>query len=116
MAEKTDPVEAGEQVRVAASALPSKSDQPFRLADIVNLAAIVVGLIVAIFTSLGLCEHISELDQRINALEQRVESRVEMLSHRLDSVSDRLSDQIRGIDERLSRIEGDGIKSRERPQ
>jgi len=120
MAGKKDNAEAGERITAAPS---------FRLADIVNLSAILASAVVAIFTAFGLSERISEVGRHQTEFEQRIEGRIDKLGTRLDERIDKLSDrvdklsdrldqqiervsgQITGLDERLSRIEGAKITS-----
>jgi len=119
MAERSDgPVDAGEQVgapptglgvspeaqyRMLAARLEelgaevSKLAKPptFRVADMLEIAGIVIGVGVALFAAFGLNERIGDLGRDQAAAELRITSRL-----------DRLSDQVTQLDERTSRLEG----------
>lgn len=119
MGERADgPVNAGEQVggpptglavsadaqyRMLAARLEEVASEvgklakppAFRIADMLEIAGIVIGVGVALIAAFGLNERIGDLSRDQAAAELRVTSRL-----------DRLSDQVIQLDERTSRLEG----------
>jgi len=67
----------------------------FRIADMLEIAGIVIGVGVALFAAFGLNERIGDLSKGQAAAELRITTRL-----------DRLSDQVIQLDERTSRLEG----------
>ncbi len=67
----------------------------FRIADMLEIAGIVIGVGVAMIAAFGINERISDLSKDQAAAELRITSRL-----------DRLSDQMIQLDERASRLEG----------
>jgi len=128
--EKVDAVvNAGEQVSVPVSALPLKPDEQFRLvnqrldnlkdelsrvskppqfrlADGVELATIILALIVAWFTAMGLNDRISDVNAHQAETERRLESHMDAMETRLGQKMDKLGDQFTRMDERTSTLEG----------
>lgn len=130
MADKAETVVvAGEQITSPTSALPLKPDEQFRmvnqrldkladelgrvakpaqfrLADVLNLLAIIVGFVVAGFAAFGLNERISDgrIDQA--ASELRIKDGVSAIEVRLGTKLDKLSDQFSAMSDRTSRLEG----------
>jgi uncharacterized protein YdcH (DUF465 family) len=97
----------------------SKVSSPpsFRAADVVQLLAIVIGVLIAIGSAFNLSERISDvrtdqsaMEQRIrtdqSAIEQRIGENFKTTEGRIAPRLDRLSDQFNSIDERISKIEG----------
>jgi hypothetical protein len=78
----------------------------FRIADVVSLLVIVLGLAAAGFTALGLSDRISDLNANIAHAELRLNSSISATELRLQAQLDKLGAQLTSIDERLSRIEG----------
>ena len=129
MADKGDIVNAGEQISTPPSALPLRPDEQFRLinqrldklagevekvskpptfriADVIQLVAIVAGFVIAGLTALGLSERISDIDRHQTAMEQRLDDRMSTAEQRIGSRLDRMNDQFTTLDQRTSRIEG----------
>jgi hypothetical protein len=96
-----------EQVRRIAS------PPTFRVADVVNLLVIVIGLVIAGFTAFGLSERITDLNGSLAEAERRVTAAINGTELRLQSKLDKLSDQFISMDERTSSLEGG--KSPDRP-
>jgi hypothetical protein len=78
----------------------------FRLADMVQLGVIVLGLAVAMITAFGLNERINDLSAGQTAAEMRLRTDISATENRLGSRLEKLSDQFTKIDERTSTIEG----------
>jgi hypothetical protein len=78
----------------------------FRLADSIQLAAIVIGLIVAIIGAFGLNERINELSRDQAASEARTNGAITAAETRLTSRLDKLGDQFTRVDERTATLEG----------
>jgi hypothetical protein len=130
MADKAETVAvAGEQVTNPPSALPFKPDEQFRminqrletladqlsrvakpaqfrLADALNLLAIMIGLVVAGIAAFGLSERISDGRTDQAASELRIKDSVGALEVRLGTKLDKLSDQFSAMSDRTSRLEG----------
>jgi hypothetical protein len=85
----------------------------FRVADVVNLLVIVIGLIIAGLTAFGLTERITDLNGGLTEAEKRVTAAMTGMELRLQSKLEKLSDQFISMDERTSRLEGG--KAPERP-
>jgi hypothetical protein len=137
MADRADIVNAGEQITATPSALPLKPDDQFRLinqrldilsrdiekvakpphfrvADVVELVAIIAGIAVAIFTGLGLSERISEVSKHQTETEQRLDQSMTASEQRIAGRLDKMSDQFTALDERISRIEGEKVAAKPR--
>jgi hypothetical protein len=122
-------VNAGEQVANAPSSLPLKSEDQFRLinqrldnlsndlsrvsappafrfADVIQLIAIFVGILVVLLGAFNLSERISEIRSDQATAERRVTDGVNAVENRLGSRLDKLNDQFISINERISRMEG----------
>jgi hypothetical protein len=133
-------VNAGDEITGPPSNLPLKPDDQFRLinqrldqfkdeiskvsappsfrtADVVQLLAIVIGVLIAIGGAFNLSERISDvrtdqsaMEQRIrtdqSGMEQRIGDNVKATEGRIAPRLDRLNDQFNSIDERISKIEG----------
>lgn len=135
MADNAPVANAGEQISVTPSSLPLKPDEQFRLlnqrldklageiekiskpphfrvADVVELVAIIVAIAVASFTALGLSERISEVSKHQSEVEQRLDQAINNSEQRVGQRLDKLSDQFTALDERTSRIEGEAAKPR----
>ena len=82
------------------------SPPAFRVADVVNLLVIAVGVIVAAFTAFGLSERITEIHTSLAEAERRVTAAMSGMDLRLQSKLDKLGDQFMSVDERTSRLEG----------
>jgi uncharacterized coiled-coil protein SlyX len=78
----------------------------FRLAEVIELSVIVIGLVVAGFTALGLNERITDVSNNLAAAEQRLTASMNAMELRLQNKLDKLSEQFTTMDERISRIEG----------
>jgi hypothetical protein len=128
MGEKPEPiVNAGEQITTPPAALPLKHDDQFRMinqrldklandvdkiakpptfriADVVELLAIVLGLAI---TAFGLSERISDTSTHQAEAERRLDATISATETRLGAKVDKLSDQFTAMDERTSRIEGE---------
>jgi hypothetical protein len=130
MAEKTtDIANAGEQITTPPTAISLKPDDQFRminqrldtlagdlsrvakppqfrLADVFNLLAIIVGFVVAGIAAFGLGERISDGRTDQAASELRIKDSVGALEVRLGTKLDKLSDQFSAMSDRTSRLEG----------
>lgn len=71
------------------------SPPTFRVADMLEIAGIVIGVGVTLIAAFGLNERISDLSREQAAAELRITSRL-----------DHLSEQVIQLDERASRLEG----------
>jgi hypothetical protein len=131
MGEKPEPiVNAGEQITTPPAALPLKHDDQFRMinqrldkladdvdriakpptfriADVVQILAIVVGLVITGISAFGLTERISDLSSHQGEAERRLDAAMSATETRLGTKVDKLSDQFATMDERTSRIEGE---------
>lgn len=139
MAEKPDVVNAGEQISPTPSALPLKPDEQFRLinqrldkvaneiehaakppqfrlADVINLVAIIIGLGLAGLAAFGLNERMSEVSKHQDATEHRLDGTMNAMEQRLGGRLDKLSDQFTAMDERTSRIEGERSVTTAKPK
>jgi hypothetical protein len=129
MAEKPEIVNAGEQITTPPSAIPLKSEEQFRLinqrldtlageiekiakpptfrvADVVQILAVVIGLVVAGFTAFGLSERISDVGRHQDDAERRIDASMNAMELRIQAKLEKLNDQFTSMDERTSRIEG----------
>jgi hypothetical protein len=129
MAENNAPVNAGEQITDTPPNLPVSQEAQFRIvnqrldtlskdfeklakpptfriADVVSLLVIVLGLAATGFTALGLSERIRDLNVNIGQAEQRLNSNMSAIELRLQAQLDKLGTQFTSMNERLSRIEG----------
>jgi hypothetical protein len=130
MPEPTDiAMNAGEQPANAPASLPLKTEDQFRLinqrldilsatitgmakppqfrlADALQLGVIVVGLIVAGFTALGVNDRVSDIKADLAGSELRIKDNATGLENRLGIKLDKLSDQFSAMDERTSHLEG----------
>jgi hypothetical protein len=135
MAEKLEAVvNTGEEVTNAPSSLPLKSDDQFRLlnqrldnlrdelsrvakppqfrlADVMQLIAIVVGVLIALVGAFSLSERISDVRADQSAAERRLTDNVNAAELRLSSKLEKLSEQFSSMDERISRLEGQKSQS-----
>ena len=84
----------------------------FRLADMIQLGVIVVGLAIALITAFGLNERINDLSTQQAAAESRLSANISATENRLGSKLDKLSDQFTKVDERTSTLEGQSSASR----
>jgi hypothetical protein len=131
MADKAETVvNAGDQITTPPSALPLKPDEQFRLinqrldklagdfdkiakpptfriADIVQVLAIVVGLVITGIAAFGLSERISDLSVHQADSERRLDATMNATEIRLGAKVEKLSDQFMSMDERTSRLEGE---------
>jgi hypothetical protein len=131
MAEKSDAVvNAGEQISPTPVPLPLKHEEQFRLinqrldklagevekiakpptfriADIVQVLAIVVGLVITGIAAFGLSERISDLGIHQADSERRLDATMNATEVRLGAKVEKLSDQFTSMDERTSRLEGE---------
>lgn len=130
MAEKAeDVVVAGEQITTPHAALPLKPEEQFRLlnqrldtladqvsrvhkppqfrlADGVELAVILIGLIIAGFTAFGLNDRINDVSTHQSDGERRIEAHMDAMETRMGTKIDKLGDQFTRMDERTSTLEG----------
>jgi multisubunit Na+/H+ antiporter MnhC subunit len=136
MADKTEVVNAGEQITTAPSALPLKTDEQFRLinqrldklvgefekiakppqfrlADVVGLIAIVIGFAVGAF---GLSERIADVSKHQGDAETRLDGSINAMEQRLGTRLDKLGDQFSSMDERTARLEGEKAIKSEKPR
>jgi hypothetical protein len=139
MAEKPEVVNAGEQISTPPPALPLKTDEQFRLinqrldrlagevervskpphfriADVIELVAIVVGLAFTGIAAFQLGDRISELSRHQDQAEQRLDQGMIAMEQRLGSKLDRLSDQFTSMDERTARLEGEKSIATNKPK
>jgi hypothetical protein len=79
----------------------------FRLADVVGLSVIVIGLVVAGFTAFGLNEQIADIGRNLAEAERRFTTSMSAMELRLQAKLDKLSDQFMLMNERTSRLEGE---------
>jgi hypothetical protein len=131
MVEKSDAiVNAGEQITAPPAPLPLKQEEQFRLinqrldklagdidkiakpptfriADIVQVLAIVVGLVITGIAAFGLSERISDLGIHQADSERRLDATMNATEVRLGAKVEKLSDQFTSMDERTSRLEGE---------
>jgi hypothetical protein len=131
MAEKSETVvNAGEQISAPPVPLPLKHEEQFRLinqrldklnndiekiakpptfriADIVQVLAIVVGLVITGIAAFGLTERISDLGIHQADAERRLDATMNATEVRLGAKVEKLSDQFTTMDERTSRLEGE---------
>jgi hypothetical protein len=131
MAEKAEPiVNAGDQITTPPASLPLKHDEQFRMinhrldklagdvdkiakpptfriADVVQILAIVVGLVITGIAAFGLSERISDLSSHQADAERRIDASMNATETRLGTKVDKLGDQFAAMDERTSRIEGE---------
>jgi hypothetical protein len=84
----------------------------FRLADIIKLVVVVIGLAIALISAFGLNERINDLSAGQAAAESRVSANISATENRLGSRLDKLSDQFTRVDERTSTLEGQRSSSR----
>jgi hypothetical protein len=78
----------------------------FRIADMVQLGIIVIGLIIAMFTALGLSSRIDDVGKTQTAAESRVTAAVTATETRITTRLDKLNDRVTAIGERTANIEG----------
>lgn len=92
----------------------SKQAKPtaFRLADYIQLAVIVVGFVVALFTAFGLSSRLDDLRGTQTATESRVSAQITAAEVRITTRLDKLNDQFIRINERTSTIEGQQQRGR----
>ena len=86
----------------------SRLEKPknFRLADILQIGAVVIAVLVAIFTAFGLNNRIDDLVKGQGAAEARISSQITASESRLGSRIDRLDDRLTKVGERTATIEG----------
>jgi hypothetical protein len=124
------PVNTGEQTSDTTASLPASSEtqfrvlsqrldtltmqvaqiaQPpqFRIADVVQLLVIVVGIAVAGLTALGFSQRLTDIVGNLGEAERRLTASLSATELRLQSKLDKLSDQFTSMDERTSRLEGE---------
>lgn len=123
------PVNAGEQITNAPSSLPLKPDDQFRLinqrlenlagemsrvakppqirlADVLTIIGVIIGIGVAAVGAFGLSERISDLRADQAATERRVTEAVSAAENRITAKQDKQGDQLSAIADRLSHLEG----------
>jgi len=138
MAERAEPpiVNAGEQITTPPASLPLKPDEQFRLinqridalsaeiskiakpptfrvADVVQVLAIVLGLAL---TAFGLSERIADLSTHQADAERRLDASMNAAELRLGTKLDKLADQFTSMDERTARIEGERAAKDDKPE
>lgn len=130
MAERAeDPVNAGEQVgapptglgvsaetqyRMLAARLEEVAGElarvakppTFRTADMLELAAIAIGVAVALISAFSLNERIDDLNKAQSAAELRLSASIAASEARVTGRLDKLDDQFTRLDERASALEG----------
>jgi hypothetical protein len=79
----------------------------FRVADVVQLLVIVVGIVIAGIAGFGLSERITDFGGNLAEAERRVNASMSAMELRLQAKLDKLSDQFTSMDERASRLEGE---------
>ncbi len=83
------------------------SDPPtFRLADMIQLGVIIIGLAIALITAFGLNERISDLSKGQQAAETRITTGVGATEGRLSARLEKLSDQVTNVSQRTANLEG----------
>jgi len=78
----------------------------FRLADVMQLIAIVVGVLIALIGAFSLSERISDVRADEAATERRLTDAISAAELRLGSKLEKLNEQFTSMDERISRMEG----------
>lgn len=78
----------------------------FRLADLMSLAMIIIGLAVAFFTAMGLKDRIDDLVKAEMGSETRITGQVTASEARVNAKLDRMDDRFTRLDERTATLEG----------
>ena len=78
----------------------------FRLADGLQLAAIGVALLIAVFTAFGLSTRIDDVKTGQTGAESRINGQITSSEQRVTTRLDKLNDQFINLDERTATVEG----------
>ena len=78
-----------------------------RVADVIQVLAIVVGLVITGIAAFGLSERMTDLSSHQGDSERQLDAAMRATEARLGAKVDKLSDQFTLMDERTARLEGE---------